>query len=274
MKHVGWAGWIAAGLTTLIIIGCVGEAPESLLLGDGVAKLDQAAKPNKPPGGDDDKSGGSNDNGKSSHSGSNDNGGANDNGTTNDNGAGNDNGTENENDNGVGNDNGGNDNGVGNDNGTENENGNDNGAENENGNDNGAENENGNDNGTGNDNGGNDNGGGGTCGDGSTQVATTLTSSGGAEGEMEYRDLPGGCKRFRARVENFAAATTFSVFINGVDVGQITTDSRGRGELRYDTEDGTFPADFPGITVGDVGDVGHVATGTFGSDCSNANCNG
>jgi hypothetical protein len=179
-------------------------------------------------------------------------------------GNGNDNGIPNGNDNGVpnGNDNGvpnGNDNGVpnGNDNGVPN--GNDNGVPN--GNDNGVPNGNANDNG----------GGGGTCPDGSVQLSTTLSGSG--TGTMEYRRFSATCARFRVRVEGFPGSSTFQVYVNNVVVGSLSTDSRGRGELRYDTADGNFPSSFPLLQPGDIGDVGHRVAGTLGIDCSDSGCN-
>ncbi|MCB9465000.1 MAG: hypothetical protein H6682_15035 [Candidatus Eisenbacteria bacterium] len=207
-------------------------------------------------------------NGNDNGTNGNDNGtNGNDNGTNgNDNGTnGNDNGT-NGNDNGTnGNDNGtnGNDNGTnGNDNGT---NGNDNGT---NGNDNGT---NGNDNGTnGNDNGtnGNDNGSGGTCPDGSTQLFTEM--GGSADNDVKYQIFADGCEHFRARVRDLAPFMTYDVMIEGVVVGSLQTDDRGRGELRYQ---GSLPAGFPSVSEGDQITVGPVS-GTFWVSCSNSNCNG
>ncbi|MCC6360131.1 MAG: hypothetical protein IT450_15410 [Phycisphaerales bacterium] len=233
------------------------------------------------PNGNDNGAGNTNDNGTGN---TNDNGAGNtnDNGVPNgnDNGAGNtnDNGTGNTNDNGAGNtnDNGvpnGNDNGAGNtnDNGTGNTNDNGAGNTNDNGagntNDNGAGNTNDNGAGNGNDNGGNGNDNG-SCPDGSTQFRAQM--SGDDSNEAEYRNLVSGCSRFRARVRSLQAFTTYPVAINGVIVGQITTDDRGRGELEYSP----IPSGFPAVQAGDVITVGPVS-GVFVDDCSaNANCNG
>ncbi|MGE0479541.1 MAG: hypothetical protein AB7Q17_03610 [Phycisphaerae bacterium] len=203
---------------------------------------------------------------------------ANDNGVPN----GNDNGVPNANDNGVpnANDNGvpnANDNGVpnANDNGVPNANdngvpnANDNGVPNAN--DNGVPNANDNGVPNANDNGGtngNDNGGGGNCADGSTQLRGGFSDGGRAE----YRLLVAGCERFRVRTEAAGGNQTLAVAINGVVVGSLTTDSRGRGELEYNT--GGFPANFPVVMPGDVVTVGSLST-VLGNDCSsNANCNG
>lgn len=140
---------------------------------------------------------------------------------------------------------------------------------------NGNVNENGNSNVNGN---GNDNGGGGPCPDGSFRVSTELSGTGA--GEAEYRLLPGGCERFRVRVEGTLAGRTLDVIVDSVVVGQIVTDSRGRGELELDSEDGTWPAGFPQVDIGDVVQVGAVLSGTFALDCSadpnscNGNANG
>lgn len=162
--------------------------------------------------------------------------------TTNDNS--NDNGAGNTNDNGADN---GNDNGAGNTN--------DNGADN--GNDNGAGNTNQNDNGSSGD----------ICADGTYRVDTDLTDGGDGDGDMQFRVLVGGCTRFRARVDEGLAPGSYDVAINNVVVGHIVVDSRGRGELELDSEDGTLPAGFPHVAIGDVGDIGGVLFGTFALDC-------
>ncbi|MCH7870614.1 MAG: hypothetical protein IID33_02835 [Planctomycetes bacterium] len=128
--------------------------------------------------------------------------------------------------------------------------------------------------GNGNTNGGNGNANGDLCADGSFRVRADLLSGGRANGRMEYRVLPGGCRRFRTRVDDFPTGI-FDVLIEGIFVGEIMTDGRGRGELLYDSSLGNFPPDFPEVFVGDIGDVGGVASGVLSLDCSslNGNCN-
>lgn len=157
----------------------------------------------------------------------------------NDNGAGNsnDNGTGNTNDNGTGNTN---DNGTGNTN------------------DNGSGNTN--DNGTGNTN--DNGGGGGLCPDGSFRVRAPLGA-----GRAEYRLLPGGCERFRVRINGGLSQGTYGVTVAGVVVGTIAVDNRGRGELELDSTAGTLPPGFPDVMLNDVVQVGGLS-GTFGLDCS------
>ncbi len=62
------------------------------------------------------------------------------------------------------------------------------------------------------------------------------------------------------------------MLINGLSVGTLRTDSGGKGELRYDTEDGNFPSNFPEVQPGDVVSVGTLS-GTLQTHCSAANCN-
>ncbi len=155
---------------------------------------------------------------------------------------------------------------------------NDNGNVNaDNGNDNGG-NSNANDNANVNGDNGNENGGG-PCPDGSFRVRSDFAGDG--EGEAEYRLLPDGCERFRCRVDDAPADRTLDVIVDGVVVGQIRTDSRGRGEIELDSEDGTWPVGFPQVDVGDSVQVGGALSGMLTLDCSddpdscgNGNMNG
>ena len=157
-------------------------------------------------------------------------------------------------------------------------NGNDNGGNDNGGNGNGGNDNGGNDNG-GNDNGGNDNGGNGNggdvCPDGSFEIDGDLFDGGDEVGDAEYRESAGGCVRFRVRVEDFAAGS-YEVVAADTVVGFINVGSDGRGELEYDTEDGTFPDMFPVLMIGDVVEVGGFASATLVLDCSPDpdSCNG
>jgi hypothetical protein len=159
----------------------------------------------------------------------------------------------------------------GNDNGNTNDNGDDNTNDNgdDNTNDNGDDNTNDNGNGNTNDNGnGNDNGGGDFCADGSIRLrADDMAGYGDAEGELRYRWLPGGCERFRVKLKDFPPGV-YDVFINDVVVAQVVTDSDGDADVEFDTEDGTFPMDFPEVFAGDVGDIGGLVSGVLLNDCS------
>ncbi len=133
---------------------------------------------------------------------------------------------------------------------------------------------NGNTNGTnGNLNGGNGNSNGTLCPDGSFQVRADLESGGRPDGRMIYRELVGGCRTFYCRIDDYPPGS-YEMTIEGQFVGFITSDGE-RGEVFYDSEAGTFPSNFPMVMIGDIGDVGGVASGFFGLNCeANANCNG
>ena len=77
----------------------------------------------------------------------------------------------------------------------------------------------------------------------------------------------GSRKRFRVDVDGVTPGV-HTVFLGGVDVGQISTDDRGRGRLEFDTADGTWPQGFPDVFVGDVVDVGGRVSGAFFLNCS------
>ncbi len=287
-----WFKWVSMGVlpAAAMMAGCVTDVsdlgidtkddgsarPYEILLGAGPG-VGPAVTVGSATGSASNENG--NDNGGNTNT--NDNGGGNTNdngaGNTNDNGAGNtnDNGAGNTNDNGAGNtnDNGAgntNDNGAGNTNDNGAGNTNDNGAGNTN--DNGAGNTNDNGAGNTNDNGANGNDNGSDCPGGAYGVKTDLM--GGGEGDIRYEELPGGCKNFRARVDDGLSQGVYEVLVNGMVVGHIVVDNRGRGELEYDTEDGSFPAGFPRINVGDVGEIGSLI-GDFRGDCPELDsCNG
>ena len=58
----------------------------------------------------------------------------------------------------------------------------------------------------------------GPCPDGSFRLRAELDVNDAPSGRAEYRLLPGGCERFRVRVEDFAAGT-YDVSIDGLLVG-------------------------------------------------------
>lgn len=119
----------------------------------------------------------------------------------------------------------------------------------------------------------NDNTSGGTCPDGSTRLEGSIDAP--VELEAEYRLLPAGCARFRVKVRDYAAGN-YDILINGVVEGAMVVGGDGRGERELDTEDGTFPADFPLMMIGDVVQVGTHSVTMF-NDCSMDdvdNCNG
>jgi hypothetical protein len=70
-------------------------------------------------------------------------------------------------------------------------------------------------------------------------------------------------RKFEAEIEKAAVNSTIEVTVAGVVVGNITTDSKGKGKLRLtttvkDARDQLMPASFPAITEGTVVKIGSV----------------
>jgi hypothetical protein len=87
---------------------------------------------------------------------------------------------------------------------------------------------------------------------------------GTAKFEAEQEDV-GTKYEFKIKVEQ-ASPGTMDVLVDSVLVGQITSDSRGRGELKFSNEPGehnAFPVNFPTITPGTIVQVGNGLFGTF-----------
>lgn len=94
---------------------------------------------------------------------------------------------------------------------------------------------------------------------------TYLSGNGTAEIEFEKER---GETEFEVEVRGFAPNGSFPVTIGGVMVGQIRTDSRGRGKLEYEIGDDhyrPFPTDFPVIEAGVTVQIGTQLSGVFGS---------
>jgi hypothetical protein len=87
---------------------------------------------------------------------------------------------------------------------------------------------------------------------------------GTAKFEAEQEDV-GTKYEFKIKVEQ-ASPGTMDVLVDSVLVGQVTSDSRGRGELKFSNEPGehnAFPVNFPIITPGTIVQVGNGLFGTF-----------
>lgn len=70
--------------------------------------------------------------------------------------------------------------------------------------------------------------------------------------------------KFKAEIERGVANTTYSVKVGGVEVGTITTDSRGKGKLSLSSQprqgrDLPMPANFPAVAVGTSVTVGELS---------------
>jgi hypothetical protein len=100
----------------------------------------------------------------------------------------------------------------------------------------------------------------------------------GDAAEAEYRELSESCRRFRVEIEGFVSGS-HDVFINDMFIDVIMADSDGEGRLRLETEDGTFPAEFPEVMTGDsvfIGDLEVILEVNCPEDmhvCDNANGN-
>lgn len=82
-------------------------------------------------------------------------------------------------------------------------------------------------------------------------------SGGSMRGESEFNAAD---QEFKAKIENAAVNSTFDVAIDGVVIGQITTNSKGKGLLQIH-EFTTAIAEGSNITIGDP--AAPLASGTF-----------
>ena len=103
------------------------------------------------------------------------------------------------------------------------------------------------------------------------ELSANLTSMTSAIGEAEFeREYEDGAeeKKFEVEIANAAASTTFDVSIDGMVVGQITTNAQGYGKLEFNSnpdepDEQAFPMGFTDPMAGAVIDVGGVLTGTL-----------
>jgi Ca2+-binding RTX toxin-like protein len=89
-----------------------------------------------------------------------------------------------------------------------------------------------------------------------------------ARAKYDLKNDDGSLKtEFEVEVHHLAANTTFDIIIDGVTVGQITTDGSGDGELEFSSDpsggEAPFPAAFPTIEAGSLISIGNVLQGTF-----------
>lgn len=73
---------------------------------------------------------------------------------------------------------------------------------------------------------------------------------------------------FELEVHNLAANSSFDIVIDGVTVGQITTDGSGEGEIHYSSnpsggDEVAYPGNFPTLHSGSTILIGNVLQGTF-----------
>jgi hypothetical protein len=96
------------------------------------------------------------------------------------------------------------------------------------------------------------------------------SSAGDISGHAKYREKDDGRRRFQLEVEGFRSGAVLDVIVDGVNVGSVTIDGFGVGELDFDSQQNDpnddetrpFPANFPDLSRGDEVRVGQL-TGTF-----------
>lgn len=99
---------------------------------------------------------------------------------------------------------------------------------------------------------------------GGSELTARLTGEGSLSGRAKL-EISSRQSEFKVELENALVNTTYSVEIDGIVIGSLTTDRRGRGKLEFESTDRSkpFPADFPTISVGSTVRVGSAIVGTF-----------
>ncbi len=74
------------------------------------------------------------------------------------------------------------------------------------------------------------------------------------------------------KVQNAAPNESFDVLIDGVSIGQLTTNGRGRGELEFGSDDNDLPlpSNLPPIRPGTVAEIVGLGASQFGSSSSSS----
>lgn len=102
------------------------------------------------------------------------------------------------------------------------------------------------------------------------ELSATLTGPAGIQGKAEFEsEMEDGVMEteFEVEIRGADPNATYDVFVDGTVVGQIQTNSRGRGKLEFSNEvddDGQpFPTGFPSISDGSTITVGSILSGTM-----------
>lgn len=79
-------------------------------------------------------------------------------------------------------------------------------------------------------------------------------------------------RKFKAQIEHAAPNTSYAVVVNGVSVGSVITNSRGKGSLSLttqpkDAKDTPMPTNFPNVSIGTTISIGGL-TSSFVSSVS------
>ena len=105
-----------------------------------------------------------------------------------------------------------------------------------------------------------------------TELVARYRGSGKVRGKAKFeveREHGGWEVKFEVKVRG-SSRGQHDVLIDGVKVGTVRIDNRGRGELemstRPDDDKGLLPADFPEITVGSTVEVSGLFTASFHQD--------
>ena len=99
------------------------------------------------------------------------------------------------------------------------------------------------------------------------ELKSELVGPAGVEAEAKF-ETTATTVEFKVELKDAAENTSFEVRIDGVLVGTLETDSRGRGRLVFEFGDDSnpFPGNFPTITAGSIVEVGTDFVGTFQLD--------
>jgi hypothetical protein len=92
-----------------------------------------------------------------------------------------------------------------------------------------------------------------------TKFTALLTGATGVNGSATYKSVK---NQLHVSVTGATAGTTYNVTVNGTVVGQITTNSRGRGRLNVTPTGVTFAAGST-ISIADTAGDAAILTGTF-----------
>ena len=106
----------------------------------------------------------------------------------------------------------------------------------------------------------------------SEELEAVLRGETAAQGKAEYEvETEHGQTKaeFSVRVAGADPEATYDVVVDGVNVGQVTTNEYGNGRLTLEDGDDShspLPPDFPSIQAGSVVTVGSILDGTFAAD--------
>ncbi|TWT94550.1 dockerin type I domain-containing protein [Stieleria varia] len=97
------------------------------------------------------------------------------------------------------------------------------------------------------------------------ELKSQLRGMSGVDAEAKYESTMSSVE-FKVELEDAPANAEYSVTVDGVTVGTLRTDSRGRGRLQFELNDDSkpFPANFPAVAAGTEIRVGNQLAGTFG----------